>query len=110
MKKKPLFTHFERVYKTKPTGRPKIDWSDKNSSVVKNQATKVWSSKSLSLVKEPWKKIVRGSIRVYGKKVWVHIGTNHKYGKVHTSELIGEMTDEQLRDEFRFKLNQKGIR
>jgi|TARA_R110000803_G_C11780807_1_gene296593 hypothetical protein len=105
MNKKLLFTHFERTYtknpNTPPTGRPKINWMDKDNPQYDKEKYKVQNNKSISLVKEI--RYIKGKIRLHGEPIWVHIGTKHKYGKVRTSILIGKMTDNQLKDEFRFK-------
>ena len=60
---------------------------------------------SISLVKSD--KNVRGKVCLYGKPRWVHIGSNHLKGLVHINKLISKMTDDELCDEFRFKLNQQ---
>jgi hypothetical protein len=62
-------------------------------------------NESITLIKED--KVTRGKVSLYGKPRWVHIGSNHLKGLVHTKKLIGKMTDDELCDEFRFKLNQQ---
>ena len=62
-------------------------------------------NESITLVKED--KVTRGKVSLYGKPRWVHIGSNHLKGLVHVNKLIGKMTDDELCDEFRFKLNQQ---
>ena len=105
MKKKPLFTHFERVYKTKPTGRPKIDWSKLTKEQTNEQMNKLRDGR-ITLVRERVgnRDQIRGCITLFGKKRFQHIGANLRYGKIHMDTLIGRMTDEQLYDEFRFKV------
>ena len=105
MNKKPLFTHFERVYKTKPTGRPKIDWSKLTKEQMGDQINKLRDNK-ITLIREVKNNIpqTRGCITLFGKKRFQHIGVNHRYGKIHMNTLIGRMTDEQLYDESRFKV------
>ena len=62
-------------------------------------------NESITLVKED--KVIRGKVSLYGKPRWVHIGSKHIKGLVHVNKLIGKMTDDELCDEFRFKLNQQ---
>ena len=62
-------------------------------------------NESITLIKED--KVTRGKVSLYGKPRWVHIGSNHLKGLVHSKKLIGKMTDDELCDEFRFKLNQQ---
>jgi hypothetical protein len=62
-------------------------------------------NESITLIKED--KVTRGKVSLYGKPRWVHIGSNHIKGLVHMNKLIGKMTDDELCDEFRFKLNQQ---
>jgi len=62
-------------------------------------------NESITLIKED--KVTRGKVSLYGKPRWVHIGSNHLKGLVHINKLIGKMTDDELCDEFRFKLNQQ---
>ena len=62
-------------------------------------------NESITLIKED--KVTRGKVSLYGKPRWVHIGSNHLKGLVHMNKLIGKMTDDELCDEFRFKLNQQ---
>ena len=62
-------------------------------------------NESITLIKED--KVTRGKVSLYGKPRWVHIGSNHLKGLVHVNKLIGKMTDDELCDEFRFKLNQQ---
>ena len=62
-------------------------------------------NESITLVKED--KVIRGKVSLYGKPRWVHIGSNHIKGLIHTKKLIGKMNDDELCDEFRFKLNQQ---
>ena len=62
-------------------------------------------NESITLIKED--KVTRGKVSLYGKPRWVHIGSNHLKGLVHMNRLIGKMTDDELCDEFRFKLNQQ---
>jgi hypothetical protein len=78
----------------------------KKVNKVIEQTTKITKSdESITLYKED--KIVRGSVRLYGKKKWIHIGSKHKKGLLHTDKLIGKMTDKELCDEFRYKLGVK---
>ena len=75
----------------------------KDINKVIGQMTKITKSNdSISLVKTD--KYIRGCIRLYGVKKWVHIGTINKNGVLHTNKKIGDMSDKQLCDEFRFKL------
>ena len=104
MTNKPLFTHFERVYKTKPTGRPKIDWSKSTKEQRDEQMNKLRDNNKITLIREPHKNQIRGCVTLFSKKRFQHIGKNHRYGKIHMDTLIGRMTDEQLYDEFRFKV------
>ena len=62
-------------------------------------------NESITLIKED--KVTRGKVSLYGKPRWVHIGSKHIKGLVHVNKLIGKMTDDELCDEFRFKLNQQ---
>ena len=73
---------------------------------VVEQTTKLQKSNdSITLMKDT--KIVRGKVRLYGENIWIHIGSLHKEGLVHTNKLIGKMTDKELCDEFRYKLGVK---
>jgi len=73
---------------------------------VIEQTTKLQKSNdSITLMKDT--KIVRGKVRLYGDNKWVHIGSLHKDGLVHTNKLIGKMSDDELCDEFRYKLGVK---
>ena len=75
----------------------------KDINMVIGQMTKIQKSDdSISLVKND--KYIRGCIRLYGEKKWVHIGSVNKNGVFHTNKKIGDMSDKQLCDEFRFKL------
>ena len=75
----------------------------KDINKVIGQMTKIQKSDdSISLVKTD--KYIRGCIRLYGVKKWVHIGSINKNGVFHTNKKIGDMSDKQLCDEFRFKL------
>ena len=75
----------------------------KKVNKVIEQTTKITKSdESITLYKED--KIVRGSVRLYGKKKWIHIGSKHKKGLLHTDKLIGDMGDDELCGEFRHKL------
>ena len=76
-------------------------------NVVINQKSKLTDkgNESITLVKTD--KHIRGKVSYFGKPVWCHIGSLHKNGKVHTDKLIGKMSDEQLCDEFRYKLSMK---
>lgn len=59
------------------------------------------SDDSITLVKND--KYIRGKVRLYGDNKWVHIGSNDKFGKVNQYKKIGEMSDEELCEEFRYK-------
>lgn len=76
-------------------------------NVVINQKSKLTDkgNESISLVKED--KIIRGKVSYFGKPVWCHIGSLHKNGNVHSGKLIGKMSDDELCDEFRYKLSLK---
>ena len=76
-------------------------------NVVINQKSKLTDkgNESISLVKTD--KHIRGKVSYFGKPVWCHIGSLHMNGKVHTDKLIGKMSDDELCDEFRYKLSMK---
>tara|TARA_R110001592_G_scaffold142037_2_gene364019 strand:+ start:1943 stop:2620 length:678 start_codon:yes stop_codon:yes gene_type:complete len=76
-------------------------------NVVINQKSKLTDkgNESITLVKE--EKIIRGKVSYFGKPVWCHIGSLHKNGNVHSDKLIGKMSDDELCDEFRYKLSMK---
>ena len=62
------------------------------------------NNNKITLIREPHKNQIRGCVTLFSKKRFQHIGKNHRYGKIHMDTLIGRMTDEQLYDEFRFKV------
>ncbi len=76
-------------------------------NVVISQKSKLTDkgNDSISLVKTD--KVIRGKVSYYGQRVWCHIGSLHKNGKVHSDKLIGKMSDDELYDEFRYKLSMK---
>ena len=85
-------------------GRPKIDWSKSTKEQRDEQMNKLRDNNKITLIREPHKNQIRGCVTLFSKKEFQHIGTNHRYGKIHMDTLIGRMTDEQLYDEFRFKV------
>jgi len=98
-----------KLEKQKKEHKDKIFWWNielKKVNRVIEQTTKITKSdESITLYKED--KIVRGSVRLYGDKKWIHIGSLHKKGLLHTDKLIGKMTDKELCEEFRYKLGVK---
>lgn len=75
----------------------------KSINKVIEQTTKIQKSNdSITLIKVD--KYIRGKVRLYGENKWVHIGSKHKKGLLHTDKLIGDMSDDELCDEFRHKL------
>ena len=76
-------------------------------NVVINQKSKLTDkgNDSISIVRTD--KHIRGKVSYYGKPVWCHIGSIHKNGKVHSDKLIGKMSNDELCDEFRYKLSLK---
>lgn len=76
-------------------------------NVVINQKSKLTDkgNDSITLVKTD--KVIRGKVSYFGKPVWCHIGSLHKNGNVHSGKLISKMSDNELYDEFRYKLSLK---
>jgi hypothetical protein len=80
-------------------------WNGELNEVNKviEQTTKVQKSNdSITLMKTD--KYIRGKVRLYGVNKWIHIGSLHKSGIVNPNKVIGKMNDNELCDEFRYKL------
>lgn len=83
-------------------GRPKTNWSKLTKEQRDVQMNRLMEG--ITLIREPHKNQIRGCVTMFGRKRFQHIGKDHLNGKIHMNTLIGKMTDEQLYDEFRFKM------
>ena len=75
------------------------------NQVIKQTTKLQKSNDSITIRKE--KTRIRGFVRLYGKLVSIHIGSYNKNGLFHTNKLLKSMTNNELCDEFRYKLGQK---
>ena len=71
------------------------------------QKSKIFSKNNecITIIRD--KKSIRGKISYFGKILWCHIGSNHKYGLIHKKKKIGKMSKSELCDEFRSKAKLK---
>tara|TARA_A100001037_G_scaffold156258_1_gene140878 strand:- start:308 stop:820 length:513 start_codon:yes stop_codon:yes gene_type:complete len=75
--------------------------------LVIDQKSKIFTRNNDTITLINSDKSIRGKITYFGKTIWVHIGSKHKNGLVHKDTLIGDMSDDQLCDEFRHKVKIK---
>ena len=67
------------------------------------EKSKIFTKKNNAITLLRSDKYIRGKISYFGQIIWCHIGSYHKKGLVHKRKKIGDMSIQELCDEFRFK-------
>lgn len=80
--------------------------NDELNSIIRamEQKSKIYSKNNQCITLIRGKNCIRGKISYFGRILWCHIGSNHKFGLIHKGKKIRNMSKSDLCDEFRNKI------